>query len=77
MIRTQVYLTEQEQKQLTAFASQNKVPKSEVIREAIDAFLHNKMVEKQNRLAAIRAAKGMWASRELDDFVAIRGELDR
>ncbi len=78
MTRTQVYLTEQEQQQLNALSKQNGVPKSEMIREAIDAYLQNKLAQKQNRLMAIRAASGMWAKRDdLPDFDAIREELDR
>lgn len=78
MIRTQVYLTELEQKQLNLLAQQSGVPKSEMIREAIDAFLQSKLSLKQDRIAAIRAAAGMWADRDdMPDFTAIRKELDR
>ncbi len=78
MIRTQIYLTEYEQKELTALAVENNVPKSEVIREAIDAFLQNKIKAKQSKLEAIRAVAGIWAHRDdLPDFTALREELDR
>ncbi|HLF67420.1 MAG TPA: CopG family transcriptional regulator [Gammaproteobacteria bacterium] len=78
MIRTQVYLTALEQQQLTVLAEQNGIPKSEMIREAIDAFLQAKFAEKQDKMKAIRAAAGMWAERDdLPDFTAIREEMDR
>jgi len=49
---------------------------SALIREAIDAFLHQQ--QPQGRLARLRQGRGLWADRtDLPDWSALRSEMDR
>ena len=75
MIRTQIYLTETEQKALRAIARLKGAAQSEIIREAIDRFIGG--YQKSDRAEMLRAACGIWADREDLDSRAIRSELDR
>lgn len=62
MIRTQVYLTDQEKTELEAIADARGVKQSELIREAIDGLIDK--YSRQQRLAALRQARGIWKDRE-------------
>ncbi len=76
MIRTQVYLTEQERNGLLALAEASGKKQSELIRDAIDRLLTQS--EKTRLKAALRNAAGMWKDRDdLPDFEATRRSLDR
>ena len=76
MVRTQIYLTEQERDALRALAAESGKKQSELIREAIDSLI-NKSGTKQ-RKAVISRVAGMWKDRnDLPDFGAIRSEWDR
>ncbi len=76
MIRTQVYITEQERKQLGKLSRQSGKSQSELIREAIDFFCQS--FSSENRLNLLRSARGIWKDRtDLSDFQKIRQELDR
>jgi predicted DNA-binding protein len=78
MIRSQVYLTKAERKELTAISAQTGKSQSELIREAIDRFIAASQHHRQDKLAIIRATKGIWSKRnDLPDFAALRKELDR
>lgn len=78
MIRSQIYLTEVELQTLHKLMSETGRSQSELIREAIDRFLENRLLEKQNKLSILRAVKGIWADRDdLPNFSAIREEWDR
>jgi hypothetical protein len=76
MVRTQIYLTEEEN---TAISRLSKVlggGKSQIIRQAIDEFIQKR--ESSRRLNALREACGMWADRtDLPDFRALRESFDR
>lgn len=76
MVRTQIYLTEQEQHALREMARQTGRTQSELIREAVDRFLEN--AAPADRLSKLREARGMWKSRcDLPDLGTLRRELDR
>jgi Arc/MetJ-type ribon-helix-helix transcriptional regulator len=76
MVRTQVYLTEQEHQALQAIARQTRKSQSELIREAVDTLV--RQFDVRIRLEKIRAARGIWRDRtDLPDFKALRGEWDR
>lgn len=80
MIRTQIYLTGEQRGLLSQLAAGRNEPVSELIREAIDAYL-----EEQTRRESLRRSQveqvldacfGMWADNETD-FAAIRASADR
>jgi metal-responsive CopG/Arc/MetJ family transcriptional regulator len=71
MVRTQVYLTEQEKAELDAISATRGVRQSELIREAIDNLI--KKYSPEERLAALRQARGIWKNRkELPDVHKLR-----
>ena len=75
MRRTQIYLSEPERQGLQALAQRSGKSQSALIRDAIDVFLQQH--QPQGRLARLRQARGVWASRtDLPDWQALRRELD-
>ncbi len=76
MIRTQIYLTEEERAELVEFARKSGRKQSELIREAIDLFLERK--KSAHRQAVLDRMAGMWRNRkDLPDFKKLRSEWDR
>jgi hypothetical protein len=76
MLRTQIYLTEEEKAALRLMAQQTGKKQSELIRRAIDDFIDR--FQPRERLALMEQARGMWQERDdLPDFQALRRELDR
>jgi hypothetical protein len=76
MLRTRIYLSEAERQGLRAQALRCGRSQSALIREALDALLHQH--QPQGRLARLRQGRGLWAARtDLPDWSALRGELDR
>ena len=76
MIRTQIYLTEEERDALSTLASESGKKQSELIREAIDSLI-GKLGTKR-RKAVISKTAGMWKDRkDLPDFRSIRSEWNR
>lgn len=76
MIRTQIYLTEHQRKELATIAKSFGKKQSELIREAIDQLIAQ--TGKNHRKIVLRKAAGIWKDRtDLPDFKSIRAEWDR
>jgi hypothetical protein len=76
MIRTQIYLTDEEQAALGALSAATGKAKSELIRQALDTFLSQ--TGKTRRDEALDRVAGLWKDRDdLPDFTALRREWDR
>ena len=76
MIRTQIYLTEEEKAGLSQLSTATGKPQSELIREAVDGLIARS--SKSHREAVLKRVAGMWREREdLPDFAAVRKQWDR
>lgn len=76
MVRTQIYLTEDQRAEIAEIASRSGRRQSEVIREALDRFLEQ--TGRDRRKAVLREAAGIWRNRsDLPDLTALRREWDR
>lgn len=76
MIRTQIYLTEQEQTALEALTRQTGKSQSELIRDAVDSLIAR--FDSGSRLDKLRAARGMWKDRvDTSDLEATRQSMNR
>ncbi len=75
MVRTQIYLTEDEQSKLRSLSERSGQRRSALIREALDDYLaRTAATSRQDRLQACR---GLWRDRDLAEFRAVRSELER
>jgi predicted transcriptional regulator len=71
MVRTQIYLTEGEQRALRSLASEKKKAQSELIRQAVDEFISRS--QRGHRQALRERAFGVWKNRaDVPDVRAIR-----
>ncbi len=76
MIRTQIYLTDEQRSELAVIAKNSGKKQSEIIREAIDRLIEKTGQSRKDM--ALREAAGLWKDRkDLPDFRAIRSEWDR
>jgi len=76
MVRTQIYLTEEERAGLAAVAKTTDRKQSEIIREAVDRFLD--LARGDRRTIILDEAAGMWKNRrDLPDFKTARRSWDR
>jgi Arc/MetJ-type ribon-helix-helix transcriptional regulator len=68
MVRTQVYLTEEQERGLKRLAASSGRKQSELIREAVDRLLSDK--NQRSWRKSLEPMFGMWADRpEMDHFV--------
>lgn len=76
MVRTQVYLTKEQERGLKRLAEATGCKQSELIREAIDAYLATQ--RPRDWRTALEPMFGMWADRpEMDDYVRkLRNEVE-
>jgi predicted DNA-binding protein len=76
VIRTQIYLTDQQRSEL-AFLSKSKGKKqSELIREAIDRLIEQ--ASQKRRDTILRETAGIWKNRlDIPDFETTRSGWDR
>jgi predicted DNA-binding protein len=77
MVRTQIYLTDEQKRQLERLGAASGKKQSAMIREAIDGYLANR--EPKDWKEAFEAVRGMWADRDdLDEFYAdLRAGVER
>ncbi len=76
MVRTQIYLTEEERGSLSILARSTGKKQAELIREAVDRFID--LASCSRREAVLNNAAGMWRERQdLPDFSEARLSLDR
>lgn len=79
MIRTQVYLSKEQEQALNSLALTSGKHQSELIREAINLLLLEKKAAPTQWKQVLRNMKGMWANDEkaAERMQAIRNEFDR
>jgi hypothetical protein len=76
MVRTQIYLTENQRQSLATIAKSVGKKQSELIRDAIDRLIDQ--AGRGHREFVLRKAAGIWKDRtDLPDFNSIRAEWDR
>jgi predicted transcriptional regulator len=76
MVRTQIYLTEEERKGLDRMAKVTGRKQSELIRDAVDQYLD--LAVGSRRQMVLREAAGLWGTREVaTDFDELRRSWDR
>jgi len=76
MVRTQIYLTENEHHSLAILAEASGKKQSELIRNAVDIFINQ--FSREHRDAVLKEAAGLWQGRnDLPDFAALRKNWDR
>ena len=76
MVRTQIYLTENQREELATISKSSGKKQSELIREAIDKLISQS--GSSYRELVLREAAGIWKNRtDLPDFKSIRAEWDR
>lgn len=76
MVRTQIYLTEQQRTRLAAISKVMGKKQSELIREAIDGLIDRE--SHGRREIILREAAGIWKDRtDLPDFEELRSEWER
>jgi hypothetical protein len=75
MVRTQIYLTEDEQSKLRSLSQRSGQRQSALIREALDTYLARAAATP--RRDRLQACRGMWRDRDLAEFGAVRSEIER
>jgi len=76
MIRSQIYLTENERDSLKNISSETGRSQSDLIREAVDIFI--KKISKKNNNELRQEAFGIWKEKsDIPDLKELRTEFDR
>ncbi len=76
MVRTQIYLTEEERRALKTISRESGKKQSELIREAVDSLIAK--FSAHQRQITLERVSGMWKDRkDLPDFIDLRSEWDR
>jgi hypothetical protein len=76
MVRTQIYLTEEEKTALNTISLQVGKKQSELIREAVDELISR--YSDSRRQEILDKTAGIWKNRDdLPDFTGLRKEWDR
>ncbi|PIE61641.1 MAG: CopG family transcriptional regulator [Desulfobacterales bacterium] len=76
MIRTQIYLTDQQRNELAILSEIQGKKQSELIREAIDILIERASQERRKKILCETA--GIWKERsDIPDFKTMRSEWDR
>ena len=75
MQRTQIYLTKKEVQALQQLRQQTGHKKSEIIRNALDIFIEEKMSKDKKTL--LKSAKGLWKDNDGYSFEEVRSSWDR
>ena len=76
MIRTQIYITEQESAAITSLSKTLGNGKSKLIRQAIDEFIERR--DTSHKMKRLRSARGIWADRiDIPDILQSRKDFDR
>ncbi len=76
MIRSQIYLTENERASLKNISSETGRSQSDLIREAVDTFI--KKISKKNNSEKRQEAFGIWKEKtDIPDLRELRNEFDR
>jgi Ribbon-helix-helix protein, copG family len=74
--RTQIYLSAQQQAALAQLAQERQLPKSELIRQALDRWLAQEQKPAMSKLDMLRKARGIFKDRpEMQDSAAYISEL--
>ena len=75
MIRTQIYITEEEQEALEKLSKERNTTKSSIIREAIDQYVADKEAEKKK---TIMDFAGIWKDKkDIPDVRELREDWER
>jgi lipase chaperone LimK len=75
MVKTQIYITEDEQRYLDELSSKSGLGKDDLIRNAIDNLIARSVAAP--RLDTLRRCRGMWQERAESDFREIRHEVEK
>jgi hypothetical protein len=76
MVRTQIYLTEEEKSALNSISIQVGKKQSELIREAVDELISRYSASRRQEI--LDKTAGIWKNRDdLPDFTGLRKEWDR